>query len=186
MHRQSVCDGRHNCQRSCWLFFSKGIFEKFCLLGRSTRPVFTKFLDEILYCVPRGEIHHDFSIGRLHQITGNGEPYLGDGRICCRHKVCRKQPSQKTQGCWLHSHRSSISYFSITVFASSFSHISFRFACAFVSSRSSISISMTLPCLTSPTSRKPRLFSAWPMALPCGSRTPFLRVMKTRAFMVGF
>src|SRR5271167_3405517 len=44
-------------------------------------------------------------------------------------------------------------------------------------------MSITLPWRTSPTCPKPSPFSAWPMAFPCGSRTPFLRVTKTRAFM---
>src|SRR5579871_1050416 len=54
----------------------------------------------------------------------------------------------------------SISYFSMTVLASSCSHISFRLARALVSSRSESSRSITLPWRTSPTARKPRLFKA--------------------------
>src|SRR6185312_448567 len=77
---------------------------------------------------------------------------------------------------------SSISYFSITVLARSFSHMSFSEARALASSLSFSSRSITLPCRTSPTAPKPRPCSALPMALPCGSRTPFLRVTNTRAF----
>src|SRR6185295_15425593 len=76
----------------------------------------------------------------------------------------------------------SISYFSITVLASSFSHIALSSVLAFSASLPDNSRSITLPWRTSPTEPKPSPFRAWPMALPCGSRTPFLRVMKTRAF----
>jgi ATPase subunit of ABC transporter with duplicated ATPase domains len=78
---------------------------------------------------------------------------------------------------------SSISYFSITVLASSFSHMSFRFARACDASFSASSMSITLPWRTSPTASKPRLLSACPIALPCGSSTPFFNVTNTRAFI---
>src|SRR6185437_703583 len=78
---------------------------------------------------------------------------------------------------------SSISYFSITVLASSFSHMSLSEARALAASVSARSRSITLPWRTSPTAAKPSPFSAWPIALPCGSKTPFLSVTKTLAFI---
>src|ERR671929_360216 len=54
---------------------------------------------------------------------------------------------------------------------------------AFLGSLSSSSSSMTLPWRTSRTPEKPRLFRAWPMAVPCGSSTPDFKVTWTRAFM---
>src|SRR6185312_6968363 len=74
----------------------------------------------------------------------------------------------------------SIRKFSITVLASSLRHMS-SISESFVPSARSSSIS--LPARTSLTPENPSPSSAWWMALPWGSRTPGLRVMKTRAFM---
>src|SRR5205823_3996213 len=62
-------------------------------------------------------------------------------------------------------------------------HISSTRARAAAGSASASSNSMSLPWRTSPTSEKPSPFSALPIALPCGSRTPGLRLIWTRAFI---
>src|SRR5215471_17048437 len=50
----------------------------------------------------------------------------------------------------------------------------------------SISISISLPWRTSPTPVKPSEARALPIALPCGSSTPVLRLTCTRAFIGQF
>ena len=57
-------------------------------------------------------------------------------------------------------------------------------ALALTGSFSASSTSMYLPWRTSSTPPMPRLPSALWMALPCGSSTPFFKVMRMRAFMV--
>src|SRR6056297_483858 len=74
----------------------------------------------------------------------------------------------------------------MTVFASSFSHISVTVARAFSASLSARSSSITLPCRTPSTPSNPSWPSACRTASPCGSRTPFLSITCTRAFMVVF
>src|SRR4051812_1865454 len=74
----------------------------------------------------------------------------------------------------------SIRKFSITMFASNLRHMSSICASGVPSARSS---SINFPARTSLTLPKPSPSRAWWIALPWGSRTPFLRVMKTRAFM---
>src|SRR5271154_2034385 len=68
------------------------------------------------------------------------------------------------------------------VFASRRWHIDSTRLCAAVASVSARSISIYLPWRTSSTPAKPSEPSAWAIALPCGSSTPVLRVIWTRAF----
>src|SRR5438874_2606192 len=71
----------------------------------------------------------------------------------------------------------------MTGLARSCRHISSTRARAMAGSLSVRSSSISLPCRTSPTPSKPSPFSALPMALPCGSSTPGLRLIWTRAFI---
>src|SRR5687768_12314683 len=71
----------------------------------------------------------------------------------------------------------------MTGLASSLPHIASTAARALFGSLSSRSSSMTLPWRTSRTPAKPRLCSAWPIALPWGSRTPDFKVTWMRAFI---
>src|SRR5258708_9129632 len=68
------------------------------------------------------------------------------------------------------------------VLASSRWHIASTRLCAVAASLSARSISIYLPWRTSATPAKPSEPSACAIALPCGSSTPVLRVMWTRAF----
>src|SRR5262245_9599866 len=71
----------------------------------------------------------------------------------------------------------------MTVLARSLSHIAFSAASARDLSLSASSMSKTLPWRTPLTPAKPSEASAPSIALPCGSRTPDLRVTVTRAFI---
>src|ERR1700690_1925953 len=71
----------------------------------------------------------------------------------------------------------------MTGLASSCSHIFSTFSRAAARSLPSISISISLPWRTSPMPVKPKEASALPIALPCGSSTPALRLTWTRAFI---
>src|SRR5438309_2513957 len=71
----------------------------------------------------------------------------------------------------------------MTGLARSCRHISSTRARAAAGSVSASSSSISLPWRTSPTSAKPSPFSALPIALPCGSSTPGLRLIWTRALI---
>src|SRR5665213_3021008 len=71
----------------------------------------------------------------------------------------------------------------MTGLASSSLHIASTFSRAAVGSLPSISISISLPWRTSPIPEKPNAASALPIAFPCGSSTPALRLTWTRAFI---
>src|SRR5215831_15770967 len=71
----------------------------------------------------------------------------------------------------------------MTVLAKSLAHIASTLALALARSVSVSSSSMYLPWRTSATPPKPSPSSAWAIARPWGSRTPFLSVIWTFAFM---
>ena len=99
---------------------------------------------------------------------------LLDGRQLVTRKICGNRGTSARLA------RRSIRKFSMTVLASNLRHISSMSESLVPSARSS---SISLPARTSLTPEKPSPSSAWWIALPCGSRTPGLRVMNTRAFM---
>src|ERR1700721_2282851 len=72
----------------------------------------------------------------------------------------------------------------MTGLASSSLHIASTLVRAAALSPSGSSISISFPWRTSPTPVKPSAARALPIALPCGSSTPVLRLTWTRAFMV--